>query len=151
MRFLTLAFGLPLVAACCTAPHESGVIVRVTVSASRIEVGQPDTIVVTTTNATDHAVSLTFPSSCQVSPFIRRAGEGIVLPQGGDWVCEAVVTSLQLRPGESKRQAYVWGGHASWLGQLPMDALPPGDYEVYAELRANELRTTAPAVSVRLD
>jgi hypothetical protein len=135
---------------CNTGPRSSAVVLSVSASRTELQPGQVDTIVVTTTNATDQSVTLNFPSSCQVVPYVRQVGGTVVLPSGGAWGCRQVLTQLQLAPRESVRGVYVWSGSDAFVSGMPLRSLPPGEYEVFANLQAQELATAAMPVRIRL-
>ena len=91
-------------------------------------VGTPDTIRITAMNTSDRAVTLHFPSGCQITPYVRNAAGQLIVPAGGGWVCTEVLTTLEFQPQESKTQSFVWS----------TDSLPPGPYSVYATFAATE-------------
>ena len=135
---------------CSTAPRSSAVVLSVSASTTELQPGQLDTLVVTTSNVTDQSVTLNFPSSCQVRPYIRRVGGRIVLPSGGTWGCREALTQLQLAPHGSVRDVFVWSGSDAFASGMPLRSLPAGDYEVFADLQAQELATVAVPVRIRL-
>ena len=150
MRRPLLATAAVLWLGCTTGPTISDVRLSVAVSAAELTVGQVDTVVVTATNTTNRSFTLHFGSTCQVLPYIRRAGGAVVLPPGGAWGCGQALTTLSFAPRESKRSVYLWGGSDAWMTEMPLRALPAGTYELFAEMRASEFATTALPVRVQL-
>lgn len=91
------------------------------------------------------AVTLSFPTGCQILPFVRGGqDQRIVYPSGGTWGCTTALTHLILAPGEASVQttsivaADAAGGVAS--------ALPPGDYEAYATVTAYDFQSRSESV-----
>jgi hypothetical protein len=83
-------------------------------------------------NTGSEAVTLNFPSSCQVMPYIAERGTSrIVHPAGGSWGCATVVTTLTLVPGEARIDPIT-----VTTGSTPPSAviLPPGNYIIYAKV-----------------
>ena len=150
MRIPILVCGVACVAACDTGPRAPDVVVGVSVSAAQITAGQPDTVVVTATNATDRVITLTFGTTCQLLPYIRTVSGQFVLPSDGQYICGQMETALQFQPRELKRQVYVWTGSNGWAGEALLQAVPAGDYEIYAEVRARELQGASAPVRIRL-
>lgn len=151
-------FALLSVAAVCaacggspSAPSQSGPL-RLTVEPLQTLAGSPSNadFALKLQNTGSAPVTLSFPSSCQVMPYVveRRTGR-IVAPSGGGWVCAAVVTSLTVGAGAT----HVETAHVA--AARPMDAVmlnvPPGDYSIYAKLEDStfKLQSTSLPFSVR--
>jgi hypothetical protein len=96
-------------------------------------------------NTTAAPVALTFPSSCQVMPYVvERATGRIVGPSGGAWVCLTVITNLTLGPGETHTEvAHV---RAATESRSPYITVPPGDYAIYAKLEDSTFRLQSASV-----
>ena len=122
----------------------------VAVTAREVRPGVPVTIRVSATNTSGAPLTLHFSSGCQILPYVRNAAGQVVLPEGGQWGCTQALTELHFRPGETKEQTYRWAGSTSFVSEMPQRLLPPGEYEVFAALRARELVATSPGVRVRL-
>ena len=88
---------------------------------------------------------LSFPSSCQVMPYIvDRATSRVVAPEGGSWVCAAIVTNLTLGPGETHIEtAHIAAARA---GAGAFIDVPPGDYAIYARLEDATVKLQSAAV-----
>lgn len=79
-------------------------------------------------------VTLNFPHSCQILPYIEGAGGSTVFPTGGGWGCLTVVTRLVLEPGEEVVQTLEVHGGAPAPAVFTGALLPPGQYRAFAEL-----------------
>jgi hypothetical protein len=112
----------------------------------------------TLTNVSTRAITVGFPSSCHVLPYVReRHTPRLVHPSGAGYVCATIVTSLTLEPGQSMVQtlqiASTGRGAASAVASI-VDLLA-GDYNVYAEVagsvdgRPFSLRSNALQFSVQ--
>ena len=132
------------------SPSAGGISLALSVAHTQFQRGQRDTIAITLTNATDTSVTLNFSTGCQVLPYIANGRGDIVLPSGGDYVCTAAFSKLQLAPGEQHTQALVWSGSTQFVTELPLLPLPPGIYSVFAVMSAQELRLATRPVSVEL-
>jgi len=151
-------FALLAVAAVCaacggspSAPSQSGPL-RLTVEPLQTLVGSESTadFALKLQNTGSTPVTLAFPSSCQVMPYIvERASGRIVAPAGGGWVCATVLTSLTVAAGET----HVETVHVA--AARPVDAVminvPPGDYSIYAKLEDStyKLQSASLPFSVR--
>jgi hypothetical protein len=95
--------------------------------------GDAATLTFTLRNVSSRIVTMGFPSSCQLMPYVmERTTQRIVYPSGGGWVCLAVITGLTLAPGESHpREVQVRAAEVTT--QVPA-LLPPGEYEAFARL-----------------
>lgn len=58
--------------------------------------------------------------------------------------------TLNLAPHGSVRDIFVWSGSDAFASGMPLRSLPAGDYEVFADLQAQELATVAVPVRIRL-
>lgn len=95
-------------------------------------------------NAGAETITLTFPSSCQITPFIRARGT-VVYPLGGSWICSTVLTRLTLRPGEAAAQSV--NVRAAPVASYPDLAVRPDDYAAYATVESNEVTLRSADVS----
>jgi hypothetical protein len=88
-------------------------------------------------------IVLTFPSSCRIRPFVTdRAPGQVVHPPGGEWVCLAVITNLEVPAhGAVIEEVHLSAGQP---GAPVVVVLPPGNYEASA-------RVDAMSVSLRSD
>ena len=149
LRRICLAL-IAVVAACqrdiTTSPIEpeitlpNGLLFRATISRNVIAVGDTALLRFELKNPRPVAVTLTFGSGCPTLPYITR-GDEIVYPSGGGWMCTAVVTRLELAPGESRfHDVVVHGGEvqpAIHTGAF----LPVGSFSAYAELTNGDGRS----------
>jgi hypothetical protein len=105
------------------------------ITQTRLAPGDTATVTFTLRNVSSQAITLGFSSSCQILPYVTdRRTQQIVHPRGGGWVCLTVVTGLTLAPGESStQQVQVRAANAA---THPFVALPPGQYETYAQIDA---------------
>jgi hypothetical protein len=90
-------------------------------------------------------IAITFPSSCQVMPYVVERGSGrIVAPEGGGWACLAVITNLTLGPGETHTDtAHVMAGTNQ---QSPFMVVPAGNYAIYARLEDSTFKLQSESV-----
>lgn len=100
---------------------------------TRLRPGEAATITFTLRNVSSQTITLQFGSTCHILPYVTdRRTQQIVHPEGGAWICALMLTSLVLAPGETiVREIQV---RATGAAAAPFVALPPGDYETYAEL-----------------
>lgn len=127
------------------APEQTGP-VRLTAQINRSEIAAGGTAVATfrLENVTGNPITLNFPSSCQVRPFIaRRASNEVIYPSGGGWVCLTVVTSLTLAPRSvTVTELNLIAG----AGAFDQVALAPGEYALFARLESHEHTLESPRV-----
>ena len=130
-----------------TSPDQSGP-VRLTAQIDRSEITQGATAVASfrLENVSANPVTLNFPSSCQVQPFIaRRASNEVIYPSGGGWVCLTVITSLTLPPRSvTVRELQLIAGAAAF----DQVALPPGEYALFARVESTERTLESPRVTL---
>lgn len=101
-------------------------------------------------NVGTESITLTFPNSCQINPYViegptaRRA-----VPQGGDWSCAAVITRLKLGPGAVALNSFFVRTEDAPTsdGAVPLAA---GEYFAYARVDADELRLRSADVIFRV-
>jgi hypothetical protein len=135
IRFVVVA-GAVLFAACGaapSAPSPQGAL-RLTVEPLQTLSGSASTaeFALKLQNTSGEPIVVTFPSSCQVMPYVERATGRIASPSGGAWVCLTVITSLALARGETHTEAaHVLAADGP---RSPYITVPPGDYAIYAKL-----------------
>ncbi len=139
MRIL-LAVACLVVVACGgspSTPSQPGSL-RLTGSITRtvIAAGGTATITFELRNSTSNSVTLNFPDTCQLMPYITSSYGLIVYPEGGGWVCATVITSLTLKPGEAKTLDVAV--RAAATASYPDVALGPGSYRAYARVPASQ-------------
>ena len=135
-----VAMLIPLLLSACgstpTSPSQQDPL-RLDAQITQTRLAPDDTATVTFTlrNAGSQSITLRFSSTCQILPYVTdRRTQQIVHPGGGGWVCATMVTGLTLAPGESStKQVQVRATNAA---THPFVALPPGEYETYAEIDA---------------
>jgi hypothetical protein len=118
----------------------AGVTLTLALTHTELQQGQPDTIAMTVTNANSHAVSLS-GGACEPRVYIRDASGVTVVPPGGDWMCIALLRTLNLAAGERRTTTFVWLTRP----------FPPGVYSVYAAFSAQEMRLATRPTSVLLN
>ena len=130
-----------------TAPDQTGPL-RLTAQINRSEISSGGTAVVSfrLENVSSRPITLGFPSSCQVQPFIaRRPSNEVIYPSGGGWVCLTVITSLTLAPHSvTVQELNVIAG----AGAYDLVALVPGEYSFFARVESMEYTLESPRVSL---
>jgi hypothetical protein len=117
------------------------------ISPSTIAAGETATITFLLENVSSNDVELTFPSSCQISPYISLRGT-VTYPSGGGWVCLTVITKLAVPAGGSvTREVLVRAADAA---EYPVVALAPGDYVAYAKLDASSPPLASPMIPFKV-
>jgi hypothetical protein len=150
---LVVAFSAALLVACRNdglAPEGGPLRLEATIGRSTIEIGDTTSIVFRLRNVSQETVSLSFPDSCQVVPYITtlRVDE-VVYPSGGAWGCLTVVTQLVLSPGaEHVTKVLVSGGAQPMTPAVP---LVRGEYRAYARLEHPRFPLQSATVAFRVD
>jgi hypothetical protein len=150
-----LTFGVLIAATACggdpAGPASArGLTLEVAVSSPSIEFGEVDTITATLTNTTSSRIDLTFPSSCQIIPYVTNMLGTIVAPPGGSRPCLTVIGSRTLEPHEVQMTRFLWLGAADFTGSTRGGRLPGGVYRVYATLAAYDVQLISRRVTVLL-
>jgi hypothetical protein len=144
---LTAAAALIACGASPSAPSQQGPL-RLTVEPLQTLTGSASTaeFALKLQNTGAAPVEITFPSGCQVMPYVVDRGSGrIVAPSGGAWVCTAVITHLTLGPGETHTDtAHVIAGTDQ---RSPFIVVPPGSYAIYAKLEDSTFKLQSEPVS----
>jgi Intracellular proteinase inhibitor len=135
--------------ACDTATRpsdEDALRLTVQISSTTVARGQVLTMTFRLENVGSETVNLTFNSGCTILPYIReRSTNRIVYPQGGDWMCTAVLTQISLRPGAVElREVRVRAPDTPGTADA---VLPPGDYQTFARLDDTRFRLESDPVS----
>jgi hypothetical protein len=113
--------------------------------ASPLEISPGDTvrIVARLTNTNRRTVTLGFGSACQIMPYVENAAGEVVMPQGGGWICAAVITSLRLEPGQTAQREFTWTGQTTRyeppMWQPIQEPLPAGQYQIRVAMEQTEL------------
>jgi hypothetical protein len=134
-----VAMLVPLLSACGSTPsspsRQDSLRLDAQIMQTRLAPGDTATATFTLRNVSSQTITLGFSSSCQILPYVTdRRTQQIVHPRGGGWVCLTMVTGLTLAPGESStQQVQVRAANAA---THPFVALPPGEYETYAQIDA---------------
>ena len=122
----------------CQVGTEPGTVddLEFTTSLSRtvIPVGETAVMQMRLKNRGTSTVTLDFPHSCQILPYIEHAGGATAFPSGGGWGCLTVVTKLVLEPGEEVVQTLEIHGGAPMPAVYTGAALDEGQYRAFAEL-----------------
>lgn len=139
--------------------RQEGVSLTLSVSPARISPGDTARLTARLTNHTHLPVRLDFSSGCQILFYVENAEGKVVEPGGGGWMCAAVLTHLQLAPGETKTQVYHWTGQAHGHHPTTFKPVytphPAGSYRAYATLngtlreRRIALRTPPETIELR--
>jgi hypothetical protein len=83
------------------------------------------------------AVTLTTPDACRIRTSITERGSGRTVYPISEGACATVITTVTLEPGESEWSTMqVKAAEAAPFMWVP---LPPGEYEVWARLKTNEM------------
>ena len=119
--------------------RQEGISLALSVSPARISPGDTVRLAARLTNHTASPVRLTF-GGCQVLFFVENAKGEMVEPRGGGWGCLAVITTMDLAPGETKTQEHRWTGQTRRYDpgtpRPVYDPLPAGSYRAYATVDA---------------
>lgn len=131
-----------------TGPEGTVLRLDVVVAQSVIDVGDTTSAVITLENLSSEVVTIGFPSSCQILPYIgAQPSDDNIYPGGGNWVCATVITELTLLPRAKKTKTLLLrGGVAS--GSEPAIVLAPGEYLISARLASSEFPLRADPVSL---
>jgi hypothetical protein len=151
LRKLALPALLALAGACADpsavdSDTQDGLVLAVTASSASITPGDTVRLVAHLANRNDFPVRLGFSSGCQVLPYVEGPDGTVVYPYGGGWACTAVLTALELAPGEVKEQVFKWTAQRS--GRDPQTSrpvnspLPAGEYRAYVVLNGSGERGT---------
>lgn len=104
-----------------------------------IPVGDSATVTIRLHNETARSVRLEFGSSCQIMPYIETEAGAVTYPDGGQWGCFTVVTTLDVPARGVVTRTEVIRGTLQPDGRYG-PSLPPGRYRAYAELHPNSRR-----------
>lgn len=104
------------------------------ISSPAVRVGATATLAFRIRNTSTERAALTFPSSCQVLPYIETASGARTYPAGGDWGCYAAITQLDLAAGEARTISVEVHGGAPQPAVTTGVPLQPGRYRAYARL-----------------
>jgi hypothetical protein len=166
LRTLALPLLLTLAAACADPSAvadrpvaRDGLVLTLAASPAAAEPGDTVRLVARLANHNEHPVRLDFGSSCQMLVYVAGAEGKTVYPYGGGWGCAAVLTHLELAPGETAEREFPWTGQSyAYDAQRPgpvYSPLPAGSYLAHATLSGTlngekiELRSNSEAVQVR--
>ena len=122
-------------------PHfeGGGLSLTAVVPVDTLRAGETTTAEFRLRNKTGSEITIHFNSGGQVLPFIvQDPGRTVVYPQGGWWGCTAALTTLTLAGGETRTVPV-----QIERGTGPMHhgrvSLPPGRYELFAEVTGRDL------------
>jgi len=104
------------------------------ISTTSVRVGETATLTFRIRNASTDRIALTFPSSCQVLPYIETASGTRAYPAAGDWGCYAAITNLELAAGEERTIAIEVRGGAPQPAVTTGVPLQQGRYHAFALL-----------------
>ena len=118
-----------------TSPKSAGpLLFEAKVSPSTIRVGETATFSLVLQNTSAEPITLSFPSTCQLVPYVSRPTGVVVYPRSGGWWCGQAFTQLRLEPGATVVQGIdVHGGEVQptiYTGPQ----LAPGSYRLWGEL-----------------
>jgi len=111
MKSPTFATLITVAALACSgepvAPNSAGgLTLTLTLSRTELQRGQPDTVFMTLTKTNRHSMSLS-GSVCEPRPYVGDARGVTVVPEGGDWICIALLRRLVLAAGERYTRTFV--------------------------------------------
>ena len=104
------------------------------VSPSTIRVGETATFTLQLRNTSSEALTLNFPSTCQIVPYVSKPNGTLVYPQGGGWGCGQALTQLRLEPGGIVVHSVDVQGGAIQPTIFTGPQLAPGNYRLWGEL-----------------
>ena len=143
MTYRTLALAALALAACSSDPTSASLDRRsrtglagslrldVAVSPERLSLGDTARIEVSLTNTADTAVTLHFPSGCQLHYVVEHESGRAVPQEGGGYACTQALTALHLPAGATERHEFRWT-HTQFLYPPSARAFQPaGRYRVY--------------------
>jgi hypothetical protein len=87
-------------------------------------------------------LELTFPSSCDILPYIKQR-DAMIYPAGG-WGCATVITHLTVPAGGAATRDVRL--RAAPTAEYPVVALGVGDYVAYATVDSSTYHLTSPLV-----
>lgn len=103
-------------------------------SPSTIRVGETATFTLRLRNTGRDVITLHFPSSCQIVPYVATVAGQDVFPGDGGWVCGQALTQLRLAPGATAMRVIDVHGGAAQPATHAMPQLAPGSYRLWGEL-----------------
>jgi hypothetical protein len=133
------------------APSTAGPLrLTASVTSATISEGHPATLSIRLENTGSATVTLTFPTSCQLRPYIvTTPGGETVYPAGGEWVCASMVTSLVIPPGGAATRQVVIG--ASQGDQGTDVVLPAGAYAAVARVDSGDYTLESNSVALTVE
>jgi hypothetical protein len=152
VRLLCVLLAVGLASAGCrtttpSGPSEQGPLrLHGEITQATIPAGGAATLRFRLENTGSRAVVLTFPSSCRIRPFVTNRATGqVVHPPGGEWVCLAVITEMEVPPGRAvTEEVHLSAGQP---GAPIVVVLPPGDYSAIARVDAFSVSLTSEPVA----
>jgi hypothetical protein len=111
-----------------------------TISQSVIPFGGAATITFRLENNSATDLELTFPSGCQIMPYISLH-DAVIYPSGGGWGCATVITNLTVPAGGAVTREVLL--RASPTAEYPSVPLGAGDYIAYAKLDSFQYHLTS--------
>jgi hypothetical protein len=126
-------------------PHSTPVPVGLsaTISQSVLPAGGAATITFRLENHGATDLELTFPSSCQIMPYISLQ-DAVIYPSGGGWGCATVITNLTVPAGGAVTRDVLL--RASPTAEYPSVPLGAGNFIAYAKLDSFQYHVTSPLV-----
>ncbi len=145
MHSQLFAVGIAMIAltGCSHAPlapdAAQGLTLTLTLSSTQVQRGRPDTVAVTISNTNRYPVSLS-AGGCPILFYVIDGAGKTVVPSGGGWFCIAILTQINLAPGEQQTRSFVWD----------TDSLAPGPYSVYGSFTADGIYLQTESALVQL-
>lgn len=131
-------FSLVALASACggvvTGPSQQGPL-RLTgaITSSVVRAGETATITFKLENLGSDKIELTWSDGCWFQPYIANASGSIVFPEGGQYVCTQVISTVTLQPGGSEtRTIQLRAGNTTG----PYVGLGAGEYSAYGKLQS---------------
>ena len=119
------------------------VLLSATISQSVIPAGGVATITFTLANHGATDLELTFPSSCQVMPYVSLH-DTVIYPAGAEWGCATVITNLTVPAGGGATREVLL--RASAAAEYPYVSLGAGDYTAFAKLDSSQYHLRSPLI-----
>lgn len=143
MRTRPLALALLALCACSSDPASSSLAdrtarllpgsltLKAAITPARLALGDTARIEVSLRNDADTAVTLHFPTGCQLHYVVERADGRAVPEEGGGYACTQALTTLHLEPGATARHEFPWT-HTQYVSEPYARAYQPaGAYRVH--------------------
>ena len=130
-------------------PQTGPLRLEASVARATLQAGDTTRVTFRLRNVSTGAVALSFPTACQILPYITTPTNQMVYPGGGAWGCLDVVTSFTLAPGATRELSVLVRAAAE--PSAPAVSLVPGTYVAFARLENAQFRLRSPSLSLRVE